>query len=244
MTQATFAAALLAPDQPLPPGLVDPQGRPSKARFDVYRNNVTASLLRVLQAGFPVVGRLVGAEFFAAMAVEFLRRHPPQTRMMMLYGAEFPAFLSGFPPAAHLGYLPDVARIEQALRESYHAADAVPLGAERLAAVPAETFLAAHLTLSPSLRLVHSNWPALSIWQANQGAESRPLSASGAESTVILRPGFEPAPLALTPDMAAILDALLSGQPVGLAVRAARNEDALSDLFSLLVRHGAVTEIA
>lgn len=243
MTQTAFATALLAPDLPVPPGLVDPQGRPSKARFDVYRNNVTASLLRVLQAAFPVTQRLVGAEFFAAMAVEFLRAHPPRTRMMMLYGAEFPAFLAGFPPVAHLGYLADVARIEQALRESYHAADAAPLAADRLAALPPDAFVSARLSFAPSLRLIRSDWPALSIWQANQGDAASPLGASGRENLVILRQGYDPAPHALTPGMAGILAALAGGQPLGLALEAAQTETDLTALLTLLLRHGAVTEI-
>lgn len=243
MTQSAFAAALLAPDLPVPPGLVDPQGRPSRARFDVYRNNVTASLLRVLQAAFPVIERLVGAEFFAAMAVEFLRTHPPRSRMMMLYGAEFPAFLSRFPPVAHLGYLTDVARIEQALRESYHAADATPLTTERLAVLPPETLASARLAFAPSLRLIRSDWPALSIWQANQSAAGGPLGASGPEDLVILRQGYDPTPHALTPGMAGILAALACGQPVGLALEATRDEPDLTALLTLLLRHGAVTEI-
>lgn len=243
MTQSAFAAALLAPDLPVPPGLVDPFGRPSKARFDVYRNNVTASLLRVLQAAFPVTQRLVGAEFFAAMAVEFLRAHPPRTRMMMLYGADFPAFLAAFPPVAHLGYLPDVARIEQALRESYHAADAAPLAADRLAALPPEDFVSARLSLAPSLRLIRSDWPALSIWWANQGDPARPLGASGPESLVILRQDYDPSPLTLTPGMAGILAALADGQTVGSALEAAQAETDLTALLTLLLRHGAVTEI-
>ena len=71
--------------------------------------------------------KLVGDEFFAAMAGVFLRAHPPRSRMLMLYGDGLPAFLAEFPPVAQLGYLPDVARLEQAMRESYHAADSAPL---------------------------------------------------------------------------------------------------------------------
>ena len=41
--QATFATALLDARVPLPPGLIDAEGRPAHRRFDVYRNNVAVS---------------------------------------------------------------------------------------------------------------------------------------------------------------------------------------------------------
>ena len=81
-----FARALLDPEAEVPWGLTDPEGRPAPKRFSVYRNNVASSLTRALEAAFPTVRKLVGDEFFAAMAGVFLRAHPPQSRMLMLYG--------------------------------------------------------------------------------------------------------------------------------------------------------------
>ena len=75
--QSAFAEALLDPDRPLPAGIIDPDGAPAPKRFAVYRNNVTVSLIEALAAGFPVVQRIVGEEFFGAMACEFVRAHPP-----------------------------------------------------------------------------------------------------------------------------------------------------------------------
>ncbi len=241
MSQSRFSAALLSPDAPMPEGLVDPQGRPAPARFDVYRNNVTASLLRVLQAAFPVVEKLVGPAFFAAMAVDFLRAQPPKTRMMMLYGADFPGFLTKFAPAASLPYLPDMARLEQAIRESYHAADAAPVARDRLSALAPEALLAARLVLAPSLRLIRSHWPILSIWHANRGGAA--VGTFAPEAAVILRSDYDPAPFALSSGSAAILSNLLAGQPIGAALDAAETQSDFTDLLTLLLAHGAVKDI-
>ena len=110
MNQAAFAAALLDPDLPLPLGVVDPAGRPAQRRFNIYRNSVTQGLGAALETGFPAVLALVGPAFFRAMALRFLREHPPRGRIMMLYGADFADFIAGFAPAQGLGYLADVAR--------------------------------------------------------------------------------------------------------------------------------------
>ncbi len=241
MRQSDFAAALLSGVATAPAGLVDPQGRPAPARFGVYRNNVTASLVRVLQAAFPVVEKLVGAAFFQAMAIEFLRKHPPQTRLMMLYGADFPSFLDSFPPVATLPYLPDVARLEQAIRESYHSADAKPIAPQVLAGLSEEAFLSAKLVLAPSLRLIRSHWPFLSIWAVNRDGGS--LGHSKPEDLVILRAEFDPKPLPLSPGAASILTAILGGQPLGLAAQASTDEADLPALLTLLITHNALQDI-
>ena len=77
--QHDFAAALLDPAQPLPEGLVGPDGRPSLKRFNVYRNNVVAGLTATLKDAFPAVARIVGEEFFLAMGRIYVALDPPGT---------------------------------------------------------------------------------------------------------------------------------------------------------------------
>lgn len=131
--QVEFRAALLNPAHPVPAGLTDPEGRPAGKRFDVYRNNVTVSLMKALEAGFPAIAAFLGTENFRILAGTFVRQHPPASPVMQQYGAELPGFLEAFAPLRTCPWLGDLARLELALRSSYHAADAPPVPPETLA---------------------------------------------------------------------------------------------------------------
>ncbi|MFM7334005.1 MAG: DUF2063 domain-containing protein [Tabrizicola sp.] len=241
MSQAAFAAALLDPEAAVPGGVVDPWGQPAPKRFSVYRNNVAGSLTRALEAAFPTVQRLVGDVFFAAMAGVYLRAHPPRLRMLMLYGEAMPGFLEGFAPVASLGYLPDVARVDQAMRESYHAADSQPLPEAEFQRLLGEDIADLRLRLAPSLRLVRSRWPVVSIWEANH--DGGPAPRAVAEDALILRPEFDPRPHRLPAGGAAFVSALLHGKPLGEAVEAAGALD-LSAMLALLIQGRAITGVS
>lgn len=207
MTEAEFAAALFNPDLPAPDEVS------SAARFDIYRNSAIAGLVRNLEAGFPVICKLVGQAFFAAMAREFLRARPPRGRVMMLYGGEFPGFLGSFAPVADYPYLADTARLEQALRESYHAADARPLTAQECARLGPQN----RVRLAPSLRLVRSDWPVLGIWRFNHSGGPQPVG--GAEEVVVVRREFDPVPHLLPQGGAGFVCSLKQGASVAEAAQ-------------------------
>lgn len=241
MSQKDFRAALLDPDLPVPEGLADPAGGPAGRRFDVYRNNVTVSLTEALGQAFPVVRKLVGPDFFAAMAREHLRAHPPTSPVLMFYGQDMPAFLATFPPVAHLGYLPDMARLELALRQSYHAADVPPAREDDLARLDPDSLMATELGLAPSVRLIRSDWPIYSIWMANMRGTPPPTEARP-ESVLVLRPGFDPEPFLVSDQAARFLQTLIDGQTIGRAFEASGPFD-LSATFALLLANGALAGV-
>src|SRR5262245_36224371 len=109
--QNAFAAALTDPAAPAPAGLTTARGAPDPKRFAVYRNNVVAGLGKALESRFPVTLRLVGGEFFRGMARAFIETNRPRSPLMAEYGDELPAFVEGFPAAASVPYLADVARL-------------------------------------------------------------------------------------------------------------------------------------
>ncbi len=243
--QALLHRSIVDPAAPRPAGLIDSAGRPAGRRFDVYRNNVTVSLIEAIETAFPVLRKLVGDENFRHVARAFLRRYPPSSPLMMFYGNGMPDFLSEFEPTRPLGYLPDVARLELAMRRSYHAADTTPLARARLEALAPETLWTAHLTLAPSTQVIRSIWPLHAIWRYNVEAGA-PRPKPSAQDVIVLRPAFDPVPQYLAPGGAAFVDALRSGRTFGEA-SVAGSEDApsfdLSATLTLLLSGGAITGI-
>lgn len=239
MNQGQFRAALLDPAAAVPDGLIDPAGRPAGRRFAVYRNNVAVSLKEALEAAFPVVRKLVGEAFFGAMSGDFFRSHLPQTPVLSAYGDDFPEFLASFPPVAQLTYLPDVARLEVALRQSYHAAEATPLTMEDVTSLGPDALMDTRFGLAPALRLIRSLHPVHAIWAANTHGTPLPPDA-GPEDVVVVRPGFDPLPHPLPGGGHDFIVALGRGEDLACAIAAAGPDFELSATLTLLIPGGAL----
>src|SRR5271154_3135293 len=141
------------------------------ARVGIYRHHAFATLGDALQTTFPVVCPLVDKRFFAYAAHEYLREHPPHSRCLIEYGADYADFLAGFEPCVDLPYLPDVARFEWALNMAATVGEAASLPIEALAAVPPEKAACLAVRLQPSVSYFASGWPIDAIWQASQQRE-------------------------------------------------------------------------
>ncbi|MGB0659668.1 MAG: DNA-binding domain-containing protein [Mangrovicoccus sp.] len=216
VTQSQFTEALLSSARPAPEGLQDPAGRPAKKRFDVYRNNVAVSLTEALRSGFPIIRKLVGDEFFDAMAGVYLRNHPPKSPLMMFYGEEMPGFLRSFPPAKNLPYLPDMARLEFAMRQAYHASDAPIFDPRQLNALGGAAMMSARFTFAPATQLLRSAYPIHAIWRRNTVPDT-PKPEMRPENILITRPGFDPLLTPLDAPAAVFTKALIEGSSLSQA---------------------------
>lgn len=229
----------------LPAGVTATAPEEAARRFAVYRNNVGHSLAKALAARFPVIERLVGAEYFSALARAYLAQHPPKSPQLFLWGRDFPAFLAAFPPLAAMPYLAPVARLEWLRGEAYHAADAPPLTPEALPTLAADP-ARARLGLHPSLRLFEAPCAAVTIWAANQpGAEAREIDATPHEAALVLRDRADTVQvLAATAGDLVFIAALGQGAPLLAAAQAALAQAPGHDAGALLLtlmRHGALT---
>ena len=286
--QQAFAEAVLAPAGPPPafaitgpagasdgvePGRIAADAEPADAadRVGIYRNAVFANYRNALRASLPVVLRLVGEPFFHAAVDAFVRAHPSVSGDLNVYGDLFGDFLAGYPHAADLPYLADVARLEWAVDEAQRAADVLPAPDQVLAALAAtapERLPALRVRLDPSCRLVASEFPVLHIWQVNQPRRADDDGARPAEDDdpaspeeddnrvsldeggdlLVVRRGSEGVTLErVGAGEHAFLAALAAQTPLGVALDLALQADAAFDLGATLrtsIANGTITTVA
>ena len=237
--QQAFAAAVLD-DQPALLAHVRDGIFPAARHVQVYRNNTFANLTDALAACYPVVRRLVGEGFFDYAADGYIRRHPPTSGNLHDFGAELADFLAAFPAAQSLPYLRDVARLEWAWQQVYHAADPAALTPAALADVAPEKYGALVLHLHPSARLLQSPYPCLRIWQVNQpdfdGDTSVDLDQGG-DRLLVIRRGLEIEIATLGAADYALLHAFAERRPLREATDAALVAEPGFDLGAALRRH-------
>ena len=242
---ASFAEALADPAAPIPQFTLGRRGVPDGKRFAVYRNNVAVGLIGALQARFPVTRRLVGDEFFLAMARTFVFAHKPPTPLIIHYGRDFPGFVEAFAAARDVPYLAEVARLEDAWVDSYHAAEASPLTLADLASVAPERLEGLTFVFHPAVRLLEFDHPAASIWAAHQG-EASPRSPLEwrAEQALITRPHAEVVVRVLPAGGFAFASALNAGARLdeAAAALAAEHLDPIAHLVGL-VEAGAIAAL-
>lgn len=231
VSESTFRNALLDAGKPVPLGLQNARGAPAGARFSVYRNNVVVSLTEALATAFPLVRKLLGKVTFDKLARLYVREHPPSSPVMMFYGGTLPSFLEQFEPLRHIGYLPDCARLDLAMRQSYHAADSAAFDAAVLQTK--DSGATVRLALTPATHILQSPWPIYDIWRFNMVAGS-PKPSAIAQDVLISRPEFDPQ-LHLLPAGAAFwLGLLKDGATLGEAVEKATKNEPEFDLTQAL----------
>lgn len=208
-------------------------------RIDIYRNNAVSNLSSALESAYPVIVKLVGAEFFHYAAQEYISRCPSVSGDLHVFGEAFGAFLAAFPPAAQLPYLPNVARLEWLCHKAYFAADHAPLALDRLKQVAPEHYGRLQFRLNPACALFESAFPVERIWQVNQdrytGDQALDLS-SGAATVMVKREMYRVAVSALPRSEWCGLHALSTGHTFATACDVALQIDPNLNLGAALRR--------
>ena len=246
-SQVEFAARLFDPEEASPNGVVDPNGVAAPKRYSVYKNNVIVSYLEALAAAYPACKNLVGEDFFNALGRAYLTEVPPSSQLMILFGEGFADFVANYAPAQKIPFLPDIAKLERAWRLAYHSADIAPISAEKLSALPPEQLGDATVSFLPSVALISSPFPVISLWVAATKMQTLDgIDPQNGETALIVRPELDVNAHNVPKDLADPILAIIHGETLNHAaeIGLANNDNFdFSAMFSLLIQTGAIANI-
>lgn len=243
-TIADFAAALCDPDLPAPAATRGRKDAPDGRRFAVYRNNVAVGLIGAVEARYPVVRRIVGQDDFRILARAFIAGEKPRSPVLIAYGEGFPDFLAARCREFGLPDLADIARLENAWVEAYHAEDAEAAGLAELAALEPAQLAEARIEFHPAARLLSFATPAASIWSFHQeGAKPGPPRRPEREDVLVTRPEAIVSVRVLPPEGYVFAQRLSNGARLAEAADALSDPEEFGTHIVGLVASGAVCSI-
>jgi hypothetical protein len=116
----------------------------------------------------------------------------------------------------------DIAELEVAYRKAEHAADARPIDAKRSLAWQAEHADSVCVVLHPSVHLVASRFPIVTIWQINRNKNDNcAIERWRPEAALVTRPFRQVEIHSLSSGAHTFIRALARGQSVAIAARTA-----------------------
>jgi hypothetical protein len=205
----------------------------------VYRNNVLANLTGALANVYPIVRKIVGAEFFDAMARQYATLNPSTSGDLNDYGARMPAFVAAFKGTQDLPYLSDVARMEWLAHLSYSAADSPSARAGGVPDFRPANIDSLRLRCAPGSALLQSDWPLARLWEIHQDdfrGEIEVAFVPGPYRMFIHRPEWRVQVFPVTLGEFRLLAGAGRGEPLGEVLEAAAAVEPAFDPAPVLAR--------
>ncbi len=182
----------------------------------VYRDAYTLRLIEALTIDYPGVMAMAGPGDFDYMARAYIAAQPSRHPSVRWFGKGLADFLATTPPFDGSPAVADMARFEWAMGEAFDAANAEPITADVLMALPPEVWETLTFTVLPSLHRLTLTYDTPQAWQRRDEQQAGDLEVEeAAEQTdwVIWRPERLTNYRSLERDEAVLLDALIEGRP-------------------------------
>ena len=176
-----------------------------------------------LQKLYPMVHRIVGDNYFDLLSQRYSNLYENEAALQAdpeHFGHRFGQLLlkhyMEHPDLDKLAVLPELARLEWLLHDSEGANDCYQLNTAQLDTVSPEAQPRICFHACPSVRLMYSRWPLLSVWQAYQQDDMDHLSPEGGEQWLCIyqqhKNGKDTVVVeALSEPMAQLMGAILKG---------------------------------
>jgi putative DNA-binding protein len=127
-------------------------------RINIYADAYFHRLLDCLHEDFPATSAVVGSDNFVALVRDYLSAWPPTEPSIFYAGRYLPAFLRNHPLVRRWPFISELARLERAILDVFHAADVSTLSNEAMRAIPPQQWSTIRLKTHPAVEILHNEW--------------------------------------------------------------------------------------
>jgi hypothetical protein len=203
------------------PRLIAGNDRLSPAdQLEIYREQFWLRHVDSLKDDFGTVAHLLGETAFHKLCEDYLVSRPCAAFSLRDLGAELPSFVADVAPYSGDPLLVDCAQLEWAFIEAFDAADATPVAADAIVAVPEDAWSGARLRFHPALRLCLLRYPAHDFRAAQRRGENPARPAPGSVAIAVYRGPEVLHYIEVEPLAGDLLVRLMRGDPLGEACEA------------------------
>ncbi len=197
---------------------LNPQGSVSgQERMQVYAEGYTARILETLSETCVAVKHILGEAAFLQIAQGYARQYPSQSYNLTDAGRKLPDYFEETDWKDRFPFLPDLARLECLVMDSFHEFPEDSFDPACLAGLDEGGWDKLYLNFQPFVKILKSSWPILSLWEARSTPlkdlhvrlEGRP------QSVLVYRRASEVFCKEITSAQYEMLSGLLSGKNLG-----------------------------
>jgi hypothetical protein len=196
----------------------------ARERLDVYASSYFLRLRDVLKLDFAGVAHALGDDAFDDLMREYVTRRPSTSFNLNDYGADVPGFIARKSRVRAVdrrrAFLAELATLERAVEEVFHAPQAAPVALERLQSIPPDRWTDAVFSTIPALRVFQFSFPVNGYLQAVIDKQAPSVPPRMATWTAVYRKGWKPWRARLSREQYLLLLALMRGRPLGAAIAA------------------------
>jgi hypothetical protein len=127
-------------------------------RINIYADAYFYRLLECLSQEFPATLAVAGPGEFVNLVRDYLAWRPPTEPSIFYAGRYFSEFLGKHRLTRQWPFIAELARLERATLESFHAPNAPPLTEEAICKIPSRHWPTIELQMHPTVRILRNEW--------------------------------------------------------------------------------------
>jgi hypothetical protein len=143
-------------------------------RVDIYASMYFYRLLDVLKEDYPATLAILGDDNFHNLVTGYLLEYPPSEPSVFYCGRYLSRFLGGHNMGKERPDISDLAALERATVEVFHAADAPALDPSAMRAIPADQWASTRLRTHPASTILALDYAVVDLLRAFEDGRELP----------------------------------------------------------------------